>query len=223
MKKLFIVVVALLFSIDANCQEEKKAVYPNYAFVGGEMDYILFPQDASGNVSFSDTINCNLTKDQIANKLAVLLYDYEHFEKIEIDDVLSLDGLLRFNVELGASEAYVDVPYVGLVLRNGSEVEFSVSISYGNNIIMYKLFNFETHRHRISGEAKENGKPNFIHWQRVNALRRESLEYQGKKNKRAKEKYQEKIDQIEIEEKQYQAEYKVVTDFVKSIVNIAAE
>ena len=93
-KYLLLLSFVLSLSIGANCQEEKKAVYPNYAFVGGEMDYVLFPQDADGNVSFSDTINCNLSKDQIANKLAVLLYDYEHFEKIEIEDVLSLDDLL---------------------------------------------------------------------------------------------------------------------------------
>lgn len=222
-KYLLLLSFVLSLSIGANCQEEKKAVYPNYAFVGGEMDHVLFPQDADGNVSFSDTINCNLSKDQIANKLAVLLYDYEHFEKIEIEDVLSLDDLLRFNVELGAGEAYVDIPYVGLVLRNGSEIEFSVSISYDTNILIYKLFNFETHRRRISGGAKENGKPNLIHWQRVNALRDESLEYQGKNSKRAKENYQEKINQIELEENQYQAEYDAVMDFINNIVKTVAE
>ena len=223
MKKILFVIIALLLSIGAYCQEEKKVIYPNYAIVGGEMDYVLFPQDENGNVSFVDTIKCNLTKEQIANKLTELLYDFEHFEKIDIDDLLSIDGVLRFNVELGAGEAYVDVPYVGLVLRNGSEVEYSVTITYDNNVLIYKLYNFETHRRRIHGEAKETGKPNIIHWQRVNALRRESLEYEGRKSKRAKENYKEKIDQIEIEKNQYQAEYDAVMGFIHSIANVVIE
>ena len=223
MRKLFVVIVVLSLSIGAKCQEEKEVIYPNYAFVGGEMDYVLFPQDANGNVTFTDTIYCNFTKEQIANKLSVLLYDFEHFEKIDIDDLFSIDGALRFNVELGAGEAYVDVPYVGLVLRNGSEVEFSVSISYEDSILIYKLHNFETHRRRISGEAKETGKPNYIHWQRVNALRHESLEYKDKKSQRAKENYQEKITQIEREENQYQAEYDSVMGFINNIVKAVAE
>lgn len=213
-----ILLSVLMVSLCANCQEERKVVYPFYAFVGGEMDYVLFPQDEKGNVRFADTIRTSLTKEQIANSLALWLYDIEHIDNVEVDDVLSIDGALRFDVELPAGIAYVSLPFQDILIEKpGSEIEFSVSIVYGDNEMVYNLRNFETHRRRIAGEAKENGKPNLIHWQRVNALKKESEEFKDKKSKRAQDSYKEKIDQIEIEKEQYQAEYDAVMSFIDGL------
>ncbi len=199
--------------------------YATYSFGTQQMEYVLFPQDEYGNVSFSDTIQCNSSKSELQNKFILLIYDLEHLHNIDISDLLKVDGAIRFTAEIPVGGRYISVGVcssdnIGTFKQSLSTVEFLVSITYIDNQFAYSLNNFETRRRRIQGEAKENGKPNIINWQRINSLIKERKEYEGKKSKRARKNYDEKTQLIESEKNQYQAEYDAVKFFISRFVEL---
>lgn len=57
--------------------------------------------------------------------------------------------------------------------RAASKVKFNCSVSFINGVYTVQLSNFETNRNNIRGEAKNDGDPNYIQWQRVNSLLKE--------------------------------------------------
>ena len=222
MKRLCLLIIAIAFVIGANCQEGNQTFSSNYAYVCGEMDYILFPQDDYGNVSFTDTIETDITFNQLNKKLNTWLFDLESKEYVSLSDLIATDSLVFFNLEIPIGVDYFTMRItVNKIERPASRISFSTSIIYSNNQIIYRFYNFETKRYRIHGNAKDNGKPNIIHWQRVNSLKQESLEYKDKKTSRDKKNYQEKIDQIDKEKNQYQLEYDTVIDLIRDIEKLA--
>ena len=81
----------------------------------------------------------------------------------------------------------------------------------------YTLTNFMTDRWRITGEGKDNGPSNMIHWQRVNSLKKLLNKAISKKNSPYNQ-------MIEAEEASYKAEYEAVMNFIdglKSFTNIS--
>ena len=107
-------------------------------------------------------------------------------------------------------------------MRNASEVDFICKLEFRNGRFRYTLNDFKTSRRTISGEAKNNGQSNEIHWQRVNSLKREYPDLPadtGNLSRRQRSKIYDYNEQLEFETALYHLEYGAVLDFINVLKN----
>ena len=205
----------LLFVIIANCAFAQNNISQQ---VLDKIDspYNLFNEDENGNIEYKGEMRHNISLDEIKNHITLWMYDEKTEKDISFDDLFDLNTILKCEVEIPVGKELFETP-VGFFPRTKSNVTCKLEIKYNDSIMTYRLYNFYTNRRMIRGEAKSEGQSNAIHWQRINSLQKEKLEYEGKNGRRAKENYDEIVRLIEDEMKQYQDEYDTVTLFMERL------
>lgn len=106
--------------------------------------------------------------------------------------------------------------------RPASVLKFNCCISATKGEYTVQLTNFETNRNNIRGEAKNDGDPNYIHWQRVNSLLKEYCtavkEYNPSSRKHQRIAY-DYNNRIAYECGLYVQEWNSLNQFINDIVN----
>ena len=187
----------------------------------------MFPEDETGNVVFSSIINIPFSADSI-----MLIVD-DYISAQNISDKFVAKNLSKssrtstYSIQLNIGKQMWGVEYWGSPLfvfaRDASHVKFKCIIEARKGKYKYSLVDFETNRHTIRGEAKNNGHPNVIHWQRINSLTKERNDY-ASKNDSNKRKVKEVLfdynSQIAYEACLYQAEYDATKRFEDGLRNL---
>ena len=206
--KEYLFIISLFCTISANAQFINSN---NCAFdTNGPMGECLFPQDNNGDISFSEVVECEFSKDSIFVLAEEWLLYIEEKMNIDIDDKTKRMNKLTFECQLPVGKELVSIGF-GTFVRKKSEVKFNCIIEIKDNKYRYTLNNFYTNRRNIPGEAKSEGPSNMIHWQRVNSLKKEMEQTRRKKNKEEKQAYID--DEIDL----YKQEYKAVCSFIESL------
>lgn len=193
----------------------------------GEKGECLFPEDESGNVVFSSIIDVPCSADSI------MLFVDDYISAQNISDKCVIKNLSKssrtstYSIQLNIGKQMWGVEYWGSPLfvftRDASHVKFKCIIEVRNGKFKYSLVDFETNRNTIRGEAKNDGQPNIIHWQRVNSLTKEKSNYLSKNdpNKRkVKEVLFDFNSQIAYEACLYQAEFDATKKFEDGLRNL---
>lgn len=198
----------------------------------GPVGECLFPQQANGEAACCETIECDLTREDIAEHCRQIVYDMEQHYGIGVHDRFENSNKIEFVVEIPVGEEYktMDTSRGFCDMLRGtfsrdervqSKIIFRTMIEYKDGKYKYTLFDFYTKRRMIHGEGKNDGPSNLIHWQRVNSLTKERQAFIDSHNmKRAanREKLEAEYDSvIRSEQEQYLAEYNAVQMFVSTL------
>lgn len=187
----------------------------NMAFdTNGPIGECLFPMDENGETVYKEVVQCQFSRDTLSNILIQFLQDEDEKDNISVSWVSKniANSNLSCDVEINCGKEFVELPYVGKVERHSSQINFKVLIEVKDGRFRYTLDHFHTNRRTIKGEAKSEGKPNIIHWQRLNSLSKEQAQMRPKSSK-----YSEWQDQIEKEKQSYIDEYAAVQKFIKEM------
>ncbi len=193
----------------------------------GEKGECLFPEDESGNVVFSSIIDVPCSADSI------MLFADDYISAQNISDRCVVKNLSKssrtstYSIQLNIGKQMWGVEYWGSPLfifkRDASHVKFKCIIEARNGKFKYSLVDFETNRNTIRGEAKNDGQPNVIHWQRVNSLTKEKNDFVSKndpKKRKVKEVLFDFNSQIAYEACLYQAEFDATKRFEDGLRNL---
>lgn len=211
MKRLFAMFSLLFFVLVVQAQSITHKAFDT----NGPVGECLFPEDAEGNIVYSDIIQCGLSADTIKGLFREWLYTLKQEQRADIDE--ELDGVTKMvcEIELPIGKEFykMSVPYgeIATFERHTSQVTFICTIEIRNGRYRYTLTDFCTNRRMIRGEAKSEGPSNLIHWQRLNSLKKEREET------KRKSEIEEYNNQIAFEEVSYQAEYDAIQMVIKGI------
>lgn len=209
MKHLLFVFATILLSVKVVSQDLR-----NIAFnTNGPMGECLFPQNEDGDISFSEIIECGISKDSIFLYAKEWIHNLEE-ENIDIDDLFEGINKISFKCEIPVGKEMIQIG-PALIPRKKSAVNFNCLLEIKDNKFRYTLNHFYTNRRNIPGEAKSEGPSNMIHWQRVNSLRKEQERCRKEKDKREKQAY------IEDEQWLYKMEYALVQHFITQLKRMA--
>lgn len=223
MKRTYFLITVLLMFVLASAQN-----LLHYAVsTNGDKGDCLFPEDNSGNVVFSSIIDVPCSADTIM----LIADDYISAQNITdrcvVKNLSKSSRTSTYSVQLNIGKQMWGVEYWGSPLfvfsRDASHVKFKCIIEARNGKYKYSLVDFETNRRTIRGDAKNDGQPNIIHWQRVNSLTKERNEYASKNdvNKRkVKEVLFDFNTQIAYETCLYQAEFDATKRFEDGLRNL---
>lgn len=216
MKNLPIILFFSLFHIVAFGQNIMNSAFDT----NGPMGEVLFQQNENREIVYTGIIETPYSADTIMGLAREYLYTIE--KKYKAKTTGHFDGVTKVacDVELPVGVRVLSVGVmgsddnVGKWTKPASTVNFNLVIDIRPGKYRYTLTNFVTDRWRISGEGKDNGPSNMIHWQRVNSLQKE-LE-------RAKNKNKEELSaMIEMEKASYQDEYDAVIKFIEGLKTFA--
>lgn len=223
MKKLLSIFVLMLLPLFVSAQN-----LLHYAVsTNGERGECLFPEDESGNVFFSSVIDAPCSADSIM----LIADDYISAQNVSdrciVKNLSKSSRTSTYSIQLNIGKQMWGIEYFGSPLfafrRDASHVKFKCIIEARNGKYKYSLIDFETNRNTIRGEAKNDGQPNVIHWQRVNSLTKERNNY-ASKNDPNKRKVKETLfdfnSQIAYEACLYQAEYDATKRFEEGLKNL---
>lgn len=165
----------------------------NYATQpGGEMDYILFPE-RNGCVYLCDTIPTTLDKEDVLDAVDSYLMTIKSYPRAELNNMTSSRRRISADVELGFGQRDINFEVWGHTVANiatdASKLKFNISVLAKDSMAIVTYSNFETNRTYISGEPKNDGDPNIIQWQRVNALKNQLQELNPDNDKDLEEIY----------------------------------
>lgn len=175
----------------------------NYATnSGGDMDYILFPE-MHGVVYLCDTIHTTLNKEDILDAVESYLLTVKAHKNCELENVMSTRRRYTADVELGFGKRTLSFEVFGspvaVIGSDASKLKFNISALAKDSMAIITYSNFETNRTYLPGEAKNDGDPNIIQWQRVNALKKEAQEYLNKDNREDRSKLYDLKQAIEFQ------------------------
>lgn len=194
----------------------------------GQKGECLFPEDEKGNIVFSSVVEIPLSADSIM----LIVDDYISAQNVSDKCVIKrLSNSYRtstYSIQFNVGSQTWGIEFWGSPLfvgrRDASHVKFKCLVEVRTGKYKYTLFDFETNRTSLWGEAKNDGQSNLIHWQRVNSLTKERDEYAASNdvNKRiTKEVLYDYNAQIAYETCLYQAEYDVTKRFVDGLKTIS--
>lgn len=217
MKYIFVLFLSLgLVSIQIPAQN-----LLHYAIsTNGERGECLFPEDALGNVVFSSVVSVPFSADSIMMIASEYVSGQNVSDKCVVKCLSSSTRISTFAIQLNIGKQSWGMEYWGtplfVFMRDASHVKFKCIIEAREGRYKYSLIDFETNRNTIRGEAKNDGQPNIVHWQRVNSLTKERNAYVATHHgdKRSlKEVVFDYNSQIAYEACLYQAEYDAVKRF----------
>ena len=174
----------------------------------GPIGEVLFPQDSIGNITMTGVISVPYSADSIKGLAQDYLYKIWKSNGADVKDMYNGLSVVGCVLEIEVGSRLVSIPYAGTFIRPMSKISFNVLIEVRNGVLRYTLNNFHTKRWRISGEGKDQGPSNILHWQRVNSIKKEE------KGKKLEEK-------ITAEEEIYKAEYTAVMCFIEGLKNLS--
>ena len=184
----------------------------------GPMGKCLFPITEDGDVVYQGVIETSYSKAELKE---MALKFFKELDKEDIYDVRTIqtenESNCNFDVNIASGRYQQDAGFVTWT-RDISTVRSHVKIEFKEGRYRYTVVLYETCRQTIKGEGKSDGKPNIIHWQRVNSLTKERSNY-----REGNKKYKEYSDQIALENKWYQMEYDAVQRFLARLDNYPEE
>lgn len=225
MKKYSLLLFAAVFLQFAQISAQNLLHYA--VSTNGQKGECLFPEDEAGNVVFSSIIDVPCSADSIM----LIADDYISAQNITdrcvVKRLSSSSRTNTYSIQLNIGKQSWGIEYWGTPLfifkRDASHVKFRCIVEARNGKYKYSLVDFETNRNTIRGEAKNDGQPNIIHWQRVNSLTKEKDFYASKhdiKKREVKEVLFDFNSQIAYEACLYQAEYDATIKFEKGLKNL---
>ena len=213
MKKVLYLAFLVLFSVNVYSQVTSPYKEQFRAFdTNGPMGECLFVADANGEIIYQGTIDVNKTKSELKD-LAIQFF--KMIDKEAIYDVRTIqkdkENYIEYDVNIASGRVRASTDIISWE-RDRSTLRCHVKIEFKDGKYRYTVNPYETNRQTIRGESKSDGRPNEIHWQRVNSLTKERSQY-----KPGKKKYNEYTEQINEEIDCYQAEYKALQTFLNLI------
>lgn len=194
----------------------------------GDRGECLFPEGENGRVYYSDIISFPHAADSIIMAVDNFMMKMNIKDGYTIESVSSSSSMKTYNVQLEVGKQNWGIEYFGSPLfvlqRDASHVKFKCVIEAKPGRYKYTLFDFETNRNTLRGEAKNDGDPNIIHWQRVNSLTKERDQYiagHDGQNRKTKEKIYDYNAQIAYETSLYIAEYSSFRRIVDGLAKLA--
>ncbi len=227
-RKIFM--FAMLFALFQSTNVGAQNLLHYAITTNGARGECLFPEDASGNVVFTDIRDVPCAADTIMMIVDDYIMSKNVNEKCEVSKLSGSTRTSTYSIKMNIGKQLWGIEYWGTPLfafyKDASVVNFKCIIEARNGKFKYSLVNFETNRNTIRGEAKNDGQPNIIHWQRVNSLKHERDSYASTHdvNKRSvKEELYDFNSQIAYEACLYQAEYDAVKNFEEGLKNLKFE
>lgn len=195
----------------------------HYAWsTNGDAKDKLFPE-TDGKIIITNTINTDCTPEEIISQtenyiLGVQRKGHKTFENTGkttsrlVSDVEFSFGKQAWGMEFWGSPLFS-------LLKDATKVKFKLAIEAIPGKYRYILSDFETNRNTISGEAKNDGQSNTIHFQRVNSLLKERDAYAAthKNDRETQEKLYDYNAQIDYENYLYANEFYMVDCFAKGL------
>lgn len=184
----------------------------------GPVGECLFPCNEDGKIVFQEIIECETTKERIAEKFKDWANEINHSnsDRFKINNSYFSENVFSYDGQLYIGNTTVEIPWVGKVNKHYSEVKFHCKVDIRDNKFRITMTDFFTERITIRGEAKSNGESNVIHWQRINSLIKERDD--ARKSK--KDEYNQRIEE---EEKIYKLEYEAVCNVMDKMKNCLNE
>lgn len=173
----------------------------------GPMGAVLFPQDSLGNITLAGVSEVPYSADSISSLVQDYLYMVGKMNESKVEDIYKGLSIVGCNITLEVGKRLVSIPYAGTFLRPMSKISFSVLVEVRNGKLRYTLNNFYTKRWRISGEGKDQGPSNSLHWQRINSIKKDA-------------KSKDRENMLEAEEKIYKMEYQAVMDIIAGLKHL---
>lgn len=193
------------------------AVYTAFD-TNGPMGECLFPMDNK----CQEVVACEANKDDIGDAIQAWSKRVEmlYGNRVSVNHFERAGAQITFDVQLYLGSTIVDIPWVGDVEKQYSEVQYKVFIELKDQKYRITFFDFYTDRVTLKGEAKSNGPSNMIHWQRINSLAIERDEVIGNRTKLSGSR-QRKVDEynnrINMEKSIYQEEWNTVCSIMKEL------
>ena len=173
----------------------------------GPMGETLFPQDSLGNITITGTIQVPYSADTISSLVQDYLYMVGKLNESKVEDIYKGLSIVGCDITLEVGKRLISIPYAGTFIRPMSKISFSVLVEVRDGKMRYTLNNFYTKRWRISGEGKDQGPSNTIHWQRVNSIKKDA-------------KGKERENMIAAEEAIYKMEYQAVMAIIEGFEHL---
>lgn len=178
----------------------------------GPMGECLFEANSDGEIIYQSTIEVEKTKSELKDSA---IQFFKLIDKENIYDVRLIqnekENYVDYDVNIASGRVKANADFISWE-RDRSTLRCHVKIEFKDGRYRYTVNPYETNRQTIRGEAKSDGRPNEIHWQRVNSLIKERSQY-----KPGKKKYIEYTEQIDDEIDCYQAEYNALQNFLSLI------
>lgn len=186
----------------------------------GEERYMLFPQGNDGRVRMVDTIRCEASASEISDAVKSFFVQMDMRKDVDVDQEKSTMNRWVYEIQIEFDEYYFDVQshdgLFGWDRDDASEVELVCDVFFQDHLCIVTLSDFETDRVTLRGDAKSDGDPNWIHWQRVGCLQQE-LNRIKSDSRRAREKQYDLQRQIEREHYWYANEYNSVNTLLEGL------
>lgn len=179
----------------------------------GPMGECLFDTIDNGEIIYRDVVHVEHTKIELKE---IAIRFFELLDKESIYDVRVVqnekESSLEYDVNVASGRQMVDAGF-GSWERDRSTVRCHVRIELKDGRYRYTVNPYETNRQTIRGEAKSDGRPNEIHWQRVNSLMKE------RPREGWSRRYVEYDEMIKEEKSTYKAEYDAIQKLVGQIAS----
>lgn len=155
----------------------------------GEMPIKLFPE-IDGLVQFDFKVDTDMNSEDILDNVEDIINRLAAQPNYKFSNDGSGRRSLSYKVEISFGREPLALYPVWIFNRSATKVKFNCYITVRDGKYKFSLTNFETNRNTIRGEAKNDGDPNIIQWQRVNSLlkeRQEEIREDGKNQRKARE------------------------------------
>ena len=224
MKKVLLLIVTIAISY----QVEYAQNMLHYALnSNGEKEWTLFPENANGEVVISSIVEAPFSADTILVAADSYITSLNAPGNCEVKTVTKSNIKNVYSVQLNVGKQLWAIEYFGsplfVINRDVSHVKFTCVIEARKGKYRYSLIDFETNRRTLPGEAKNDGQPNTIHWQRVNSILRLRKQYclsHNTSNRKAKEDVYSYNEAIAEETYLYFDEFNTVKRFEEGLKNL---
>lgn len=224
MKKVLLLIVTIAISY----QVEYAQNMLHYALnSNGEKEWTLFPENANGEVVISSIVEAPFSADTILMAADSYITSLNAPGNCEVKTVTKSNIKNVYSVQLNVGKQLWAIEYLGsplfVINRDVSHVKFTCVIKARKGKYRYSLIDFETNRRTLPGEAKNDGQPNTIHWQRVNSILRLRKQYclsHNTSNRKAKEDVYSYNEAIAEETYLYFDEFNTVKRFEEELKNL---
>ncbi len=142
----------------------------------GDMPVMLFPEK-NGVVKYSYTEETDIEPSEVLGMAEVAMNTLSLNPHFKIEPVSAGNKTLNYKIEISNGSEPWGFDLLGSPLfrvhRDASVVKLRCLVQVIKGKYSFILGDFETNRNTIRGEAKNDGSPNIIQWNRVNSLIRE--------------------------------------------------
>lgn len=191
----------------------------------GNIGKKLFPE-VNNEVVISNIINTDCTPEEILESVEDLIGYINLKKNRSLELVSKSKSRAVYSGEFSFGTQNWGMDFWGSPLfsvnRSATKVKFILNIEAIQGKFKYSLTDFETNRNTIKGEAKNDGQPNMIHWQRVNSLTKERDQYKADhpNDRKTKEVIYDYNAQIKYEHYLYGNEFFMIDRFAKLLDNL---